>query len=54
MVRITDGEYLAVTENKMIEIQADTKEEARKIADDYFDEPFVVCRIPSIIGFIGR
>ena len=53
MIRITEGQYLAVTEDKMIEIHADTKEKAEKIAWAYFDEPYIVCQIPSIIGYIG-
>lgn len=56
MVRIKNGEYLAIIgSNRMIEVHADSQDEAEQIVSDLCDdEDFMVCRIPSIIGYVGR
>ena len=53
MVRIKTGEYLAIiNEEKMVEIHASSLEEARQKAVERFGGDVVVCKIPSIIGYM--
>ena len=53
MVRITNGQFLAVSETQMVEIHAKTKEEAREKAKRFFEnEEYVVCKIPGMINYL--
>lgn len=58
MVRIKDGNYIAIFYNKMIEVKADSKRDAYDKAKKYFesrehrelfDHEVKVCKIPSMI-----
>ena len=58
MVRITSGRYIVIIgEKKMIEVWADSIEEAKQIVIEagYTEEDdgqIVACKIPHIIGYI--
>lgn len=64
MVRIKDGNYIAIFGDKMIEVEVPKnadKTEAYKKAKDYFearekrklqDDELTVCKIPTIIGVL--
>lgn len=58
MVRIKDGNYIAIFRDRMIEVKADSKRDAYNKAKRYFesrehrelfDGELKVCQIPSII-----
>ena len=58
MVRIKDGNYIAIFKDKMIEVKADSKIGAYNKAKKYFesrehrelfDSELKVCKIPSMI-----
>ena len=52
--RLTAGAYLAIyNENEMVEIKAKSIEEAKNIANWYKDDVKVICKIPSMINYIG-
>ena len=61
MVRLKDGNYIAVFRDRMIEVKADERHEAYEKAKKYFesrehrelfDGEGTVCQIPSIIGVL--
>ena len=61
MIRINEGSFIAIHNDFMIEVHAETKEQAFKKAKAYFeflekrdlqDAEIVVCRIPAIIGYL--
>lgn len=63
MVRIKDGNYIAIFYDKMIEVKADSKRDAYNKAKRYFeliehrelfDGELKVCQIPSIIGILDE
>lgn len=63
MVRIKDGNYIAIFKDKMIEVKADSKIVAYNKAKRYFelkerrelfDSELKVCQIPSIIGVLDE
>ena len=55
MIRIKDGQYLAIiNEKRMVEVHADSLEEAKNIANSMFDGDMRVCKIPPIIGYITK
>ena len=52
MVKIKDGNYIAIFYDKMIEVKADSKRDAYNKAKRYFelfDNELKVCKIPSMI-----
>lgn len=65
MVRLKENNFIAIFNEKMIEVEVsgkEGKEEAYKKAKDYFeakekrkllDDELIVCQIPSIIGVLG-
>lgn len=63
MVRIKDGNYIAIFHDRMIEVKASEKHEAYKKAKRYFesrehrelfDGELTVCQIPSMIGVLDE
>lgn len=63
MVRIKDGNYIAIFYDRMIEVKADSKRDAYNKAKRYFesrehrelfDGELKVCQIPSIIGVLDE
>ena len=63
MVRIKDGNYIAIFHDRMIEVKADSKKDAYNKAKRYFesrehrelfDGELKVCQIPSIIGVLDE
>ncbi len=63
MVRIKDGNYIAIFYDRMIEVKADSKRDAYDKAKRYFesrehrelfDSELKVCQIPSIIGILDE
>ena len=63
MVRIKDGNYIAIFKDKMIEVKADSKIVAYNKAKRYFelkerrelfDSELKVCQIPSIISVLDE
>ena len=53
--RLKAGSYLAIySETEMVEIKAKSFEEAKDIADWYQGGVKIVCKIPSIINYIGE
>lgn len=63
MVRIKDGNYIAIFYDRMIEVKADSKRDAYDKAKRYFesrehrelfDDELKVCQIPSIIGILDE
>lgn len=55
MVKIQEGQYLAIIgNNRMLEIHAKNKDEAKRIVSGLCDEEFMVCKIPLMIGSVGR
>lgn len=63
MVRIKEGNYIAIFQDRMIEVNTDSKDEAHKMARNYFESrehrelcetEITVCRIPSIIGVLDE
>lgn len=55
MVRIKEGEYIAIIdEERMVEVHADTAKEAKEKIEEIYDGDIRVCKIPSIISYIGR
>ena len=53
--RIQSGQYLAIiNEENMVEIHADSKEEASEIAHKMYDGNISVCKIPATIGYITK
>lgn len=63
MVRIKDGNYIAIFYDKMIEVKADSKRDAYNKAKRYFESrahrelfggELKVCQIPSIIGVLDE
>lgn len=63
MVRIKDGNYIAIFKDKMIEVKADSKRDAYNKAKRYFelkerrelfDSELKVCQIPSIISVLDE
>ena len=63
MVRIKDGNYIAIFYDRMIEVKADSKRDAYNKAKRYFeskehrelfDSELKVCQIPSIIGILDE
>ena len=63
MVRIKDGNYIAIFYDKMIEVKADSKRDAYNKAKRYFesrehrelfDGELKVCQIPSMIGVLDE
>lgn len=63
MVRIKDGNYIAIFYDRMIEVVADSKIDAYKKAKKYFesrehrelfDGELKVCQIPSMIGVLDE
>lgn len=63
MVRIKDGNYIAIFNDRMIEVKADSKINAYNKAKRYFelrehrelfDNELKVCQIPSIIGVLDE
>lgn len=53
--RIQSGQYLAIiNEENMVEIHADTKEEAAEIAHKMYSGNISVCKIPAAIGYITK
>ncbi len=63
MVRIKDGNYIAIFKDKMIEVKADSKRDAYNKAKRYFesrerrelfDSELKVCQIPSIINVLDE
>lgn len=63
MVRIKDGNYIAIFKDKMIEVKADSKIDAYNKAKKYFesrehrelfDSELKVCQIPSIISVLDE
>lgn len=63
MVRIKDGNYIAIFKDKMIEVKADSKRDAYNKAKRYFelkerrelfDSELKVCQIPSMIYFLDE
>jgi hypothetical protein len=53
--RIQSGQYLAIiNEENMVEIHADSKEEASEIAHKIYKGNISVCRIPAAIGYITK
>ena len=54
MLRLKENQYLAIiNEEKMVEVHADSKERAREIIEKIYDGNICICKIPSIIGYIG-
>ena len=55
-VRLNTNHYLAVmAEDRFIEIDADTKEDAMRKLDWYTDDkPLVICKIPGVVNCIGK
>ena len=52
--RLTAGQYLAIySETEMVEIKASCFDEAKDIADWYKDGVKIICKIPSMINYIG-
>lgn len=63
MVRIKEGNYIAIFYDRMIEVKANEKQEAYEIAKKYFesrehrelfDGELTVCQIPSIIDVLDE
>lgn len=63
MVRIKDGNYIAIFKDRMIEVKADSKRDAYNKAKRYFelkerrelfDSELKVCQIPSMIYFLDE
>lgn len=63
MVRIKEGNYIAIFYDRMIEVKANEKQEAYEKAKKYFesrehrelfDGELAVCQIPSIIGVLDE
>lgn len=63
MVRIKDGNYIAIFHDRMIEVKADSKKDAYNKAKRYFesgehrelfDGELKVCQIPSMIGVLDE
>lgn len=61
MVRLKDGNYVAIFRDRMIEVNANERHEAYEKAKKYFesrehrelfDGEVTVCQIPSIIGVL--
>ena len=61
MVKIENGNYIAIFRDRMIEVKADSKRDAYNKAKRYFesseqrelfDHEVKVCQIPSIIGIL--
>ena len=62
MVRIKDGNFIAIFNNRIIEVAAKNEEEAFDKAKKYFEtrenkcvekNNLAVCRIPSMIGILN-
>lgn len=63
MVKIKDGNYIAIFRDRMIEVKADSKRVAYNKAKRYFelrehrelfDGELKVCQIPSMIGILDE
>lgn len=63
MVRIKDGNYIAIFHDRMIKVKADSKKDAYNKAKRYFesredrelfDGELKVCQIPSMIGILDE
>lgn len=63
MVRIKEGNYIAIFHDRMIEVNADSKRDAYNKAKRYFESrehrelretEVTVCCIPSIIGVLDE
>lgn len=63
MVRIEDGNYIAIFRDKMIEVKADSRRDAYNKAKRYFesrehrelfDGELKVCQIPSVIEILDE
>ena len=63
MVKIKDGNYIAIFYDRMIEVKADSKRDAYNKANRYFesrehrelfDGELKVCQIPSIIDVLDE
>ena len=63
MVRIKEGNYIAIFYDRMIEVKANEKHEAYGKAKNYFesrehrelfDGELTVCQIPSMIGILDE
>lgn len=63
MVRIKDGNYIAIFRDRMIEVKADSRRDAYNKAKKYFeskehrelfDGELKVCQIPSIIDVLDE
>lgn len=48
MVRIKDGNYIAIFRDRMIEVKADSKRDAYNKAKRYFELVYVIVDIPHI------
>ena len=62
MVRLKEGNFVAIFRDRMIEVKAEKKEEACEKAKMYFesreqrvlsDNELTVCQIPPIIGCLN-
>lgn len=63
LLRIKDGNYIAIFHDRMIEVKADSKKDAYNKAKRYFesrehrelfDGELKVCQIPSMIGVLDE
>lgn len=63
MVRLKDGNYIAIFRDKMIEVKADSRRDAYNKAKRYFesrehrelfDGELKVCKIPSVIEILDE
>lgn len=63
MVKIKDGNYIAIFRDKMIEVKADSRRDAYNKAKRYFesrehrelfDGELKVCQIPSVIEILDE